>query len=291
MDDFYVEMSDVLSDINSHSSNLKDESKTTLSSSVLHSNSIFVEALVTVNPCRWAAFTAGSAADNNMPNFIDRVQTPIDNLVVAKEYLETAKSDVQWRDRAWQVIQDTLVINAVSKMGHEAGSFTAGTMSNKIAEKYMNEMIETEQLNMEIFKQEAAKLNIDQAQVRGTGVFREFVPNEMQGDICNRPERYSRSDLGIILNDGIIIDDKKVDFGSNSIFEYKESNSSSTSVFESETLSKNQDEHPGFFSVFKNIFGFGGSCSGCSTSIDTSSAYLDECEREKNNFWKWNLYN
>jgi hypothetical protein len=40
----------------------------------------------------------------------------------------------------------------------------------------------------------------------------------------------------------------------------------------------------------KNIFGLGGSGLGCSTLIDPSSAYSDECEREKNNFWSWNLF-
>lgn len=36
---------------------------------------------------------------SDMPEILDKLQTPIDNLVVAKEYLETSQSDVQWRAR------------------------------------------------------------------------------------------------------------------------------------------------------------------------------------------------
>ena len=57
---------------------------------------MFAEGLIPVNPRRWATFTAGSAMASEMPQFLDKIQTPIDNLVVAKEYLETSQSDLQW---------------------------------------------------------------------------------------------------------------------------------------------------------------------------------------------------
>jgi len=64
---------------------------------------------------------------------------------------------------------------------------------------YMNEMVETEitknqqeKLNLEIFKQTAREQGIDVSEVRGTGLMREFVPNFMQEDICERPERNAR---------------------------------------------------------------------------------------------------
>jgi hypothetical protein len=36
---------------------------------------------------------------SNMRDIKDKLQTPLDNLRVANEYLETAQSDTQWRDR------------------------------------------------------------------------------------------------------------------------------------------------------------------------------------------------
>lgn len=63
------------------------------------SSSIFAEALVAINPGRWPAFTAGSSMASNMRDIKDKLQTPLDNLRVANEYLETAQSDTQWRDR------------------------------------------------------------------------------------------------------------------------------------------------------------------------------------------------
>jgi hypothetical protein len=123
----------------------------------------------------------------------------LDNLRVAKEYLETAQSDLQWRDRFWKVTQDTMTINLASEMGGDAGSFGAGAVSNKIADGSMNEMVVTEviknqqeKLNLEIFKQTAREQNIDVSTVRGTGVTREFVPDYMKEDICKRPERNAR---------------------------------------------------------------------------------------------------
>lgn len=130
-----------------------------------------------------------------MPDLTDKLETPFDNLRVAKEYLETSQSDVQWRDRFWKIAQDTVSINIASELGVDGGSFIAGAASNKIADGYMAEMIETqvtknpqEKLNLEIFKT-ASKQGKDISKVRGTRLTREFVPDFMQEYICERPER------------------------------------------------------------------------------------------------------
>lgn len=165
------------------------------------SSSIFVEALVPVNPRRWPAFTVGSAMASDMPEIQDKLKTPFNNLLVAKEYLETAQSDLQWRARLWQVAQDTTTINIASEQGDDVGSFVAGAASNKIADGYMTEMIDTEvnknnqeKLNLEMFKQNAHEQGKDDSDVRGTGLTREFVPDFMKEDICERPERNARPD-------------------------------------------------------------------------------------------------
>lgn len=84
-------------------------------------------------------------------------------------------------------------------LGGDVGSFVAGAASNKIADGYMNEMVLTEvtknqqeKLNLEIFKQTAREQGKDVSKVRGTGLMREFVPDFMQEDACERPERNSR---------------------------------------------------------------------------------------------------
>ncbi len=155
--------------------------------SAKRSSSMFAEALVPINPRRWPAFTAGSSMSSDMPDIKDKLQTPLDNLRVAKEYLETAQSDIQWRDRLWQVAQDTTTINIASEIGGDVGSFGAGAASNKIADGYMDEMVLTEvsknqqeKLNLEIFKQTAPEKGIDVSKVRGTGLTREFVFDFMQ---------------------------------------------------------------------------------------------------------------
>lgn len=98
------------------------------------SSSLFAEALVPINPGRWPAFTAGSLASSDMPDITDKLQNPLDNLRAAKEYLETAQSDVQWRDRFWKVTEDTTTINLASEMSDDVGSFGAGAASNKIGD-------------------------------------------------------------------------------------------------------------------------------------------------------------
>jgi len=154
---------------------------------------------VPINPRRWPAFTAGSSMSSDMPDINDKLQTPLNNLRVAKEYLETAQSDIQWRARLWQVGEDTAAINLASEMGGDVGSFGAGAASNKIADGYLKEMVNTElnknqqeKLNLEMFKQTAREQGIDVSKVRGTGLTREFVPDFMQEDICERPERNAR---------------------------------------------------------------------------------------------------
>lgn len=162
------------------------------------SASIFADALAPINPRRWAAFTAGSSMASDMPDIKDKLQTLFDNLRVAKEYLETSQSDLQWRDRLWQIAQDTTTINIASELGGDVGSFGAGAASNKIADGYMDEMVvtegtknEQEKLNLEMFKQTAREQGKDVSKVRGTGLMREFVPDFMQEDICECPERNS----------------------------------------------------------------------------------------------------
>ena len=98
----------------------------------------------------------------DMPQLGDKIKTPLENLLVAKEYLETSQSDLQWHDRFWQIAEYTSTINFLCELGKKPGSFGAGVLSNKIAEKYMNKMVETsltlngqEKLNDRIFKQVA----------------------------------------------------------------------------------------------------------------------------------------
>jgi len=179
------------------------------------SSSIFAEALVPINPRRWPGFVAGSAMASEMPGSGDKVATPFTNLVTAKEYLETAHSDIQWRGRLWQIAQDTATINFASELGGDAGSFMAGAASNKIADGYMNKMVETEvtknqqeKFNLEMFKQRAHELGKDASKVRGTGVRREFVPDFMQEDICDRPERNARPNSWEDTGSGYSYDDK-----------------------------------------------------------------------------------
>ena len=170
--------------------------------SAKRSSSIFAEALVPINPHRWPAFTAGSSMASDMPDIKDKLRTPFDNLVAAKEYLETAQSDIQWRARFWQVAKDTATINVISEeVGHDLGAFVAGGMSNKMADRYIDEIIvtevtknEQEKLNFEIFKQTAREQGVDVSKVRGTGLMREFVPEFMREDICERPEQNARPD-------------------------------------------------------------------------------------------------
>ena len=172
MDDFYTEMRSTLEDIETSQASFQSQDSGYLTS---YFPSFFAEALVPINPHRWPTFIAGSALASEMPELADKVQTPIENLIVAKEYLETSQSDVQWRARFWQVTEDTVTINLCCELGKDAGSFGAGAMSNKIADRYMDEMIQTcttlnnqEKLNDEIFKLVAKDQGLDSSSIRGT---------------------------------------------------------------------------------------------------------------------------
>jgi hypothetical protein len=130
----------------------------------------------------------------------DKLDTPLANLLTTREYLETPKTDLQWRHRFWKVCRDVAVVNTASEIGGDAGAFIAGVVSNKIADGYMNEMVMAEvnkspqeELNLEIFKQTAREKGMNVSEVRGTGVMREFVPEFMKGDICPRSEEDARS--------------------------------------------------------------------------------------------------
>lgn len=164
-------------------------------------------ALAPLNPHRWPAYVAGSAmsAQTGQPGksdmatqltFEQKLKTPLDNLNVMKEYLETAKSDSQWRGRFWQVLDDIQKVNLASELGGDVGAFAAGAAANTIANSYVREMIDTgwdqtpqEKLNLQIFKQTAREQGVDTSEVYGTGLMREFVPPFMKEDICIRPEK------------------------------------------------------------------------------------------------------
>lgn len=189
MDDFYTSMKE-LDLFESEDKNLKTQRSTT---------SVFVEALVPLNPYRWPAFIAGSSSTSDLPDLTGKLGTLFANLQVAQEYLATAKSDLQYRDRLWQISEDTVAINSMCEIGQEPGSFLAGAAANKIADKYMDKMVETEltqslteELNMEIFRLTAKEDLRDPATVRGTGTIRQNVPESMRGDLWNRPKRALR---------------------------------------------------------------------------------------------------
>ena len=108
---------------------------------------------------------------------------------VTKEYLESSKSDIQYRARFWQVLEDTVNVNMTAELGGDVAAFGAGAKANKIADYYMQQMLETEislnsseKLNEAIFRQEGARLGCDPETVRGTGLAREYVPDSMQND-------------------------------------------------------------------------------------------------------------
>lgn len=79
MDDFYSEMSDVLED-----TTLKQPFQSQDAGFLQnYFPNMFAEALVPINPVRWPVFIAGSAmADDQSPQFFDKIQTLLDNLVV-----------------------------------------------------------------------------------------------------------------------------------------------------------------------------------------------------------------
>ena len=90
---------------------------------------LFADALVPVNPIRWPASITGSAMASNMPELGDKLKTPFNNLIVATEYLGTSKSDLQWRDQFWKVMEDTTTITISAEVGGNVGAFGAGAVA------------------------------------------------------------------------------------------------------------------------------------------------------------------
>lgn len=133
MDEFFTEMRSTLENIKT--SNLSSEAHDSNGILQTYFPNMFAEALVPINPVRWPSFTAGSALLSDMPELGDKIKTPLENLVVVKKYLETSQSEVQWCDRVWQVAEDTTTINLACELGKETGSFGAGVLSNKIADR------------------------------------------------------------------------------------------------------------------------------------------------------------
>ena len=271
-------------------------------------SSMFVEGLAPINPRHWASFGAGSAMGSDMPELGDKVRTPFSNLVVAKEYLETSASDIQYKDRFWQVVEDTAKINLACELGDDVGSFTAGAMSNQIADGYVDEMAETavtlnkqEELNLEIYKQTGREQNMDVEKIRGTGLAREYVPNDMQSDLCSRPERGARPadwDTDTWSDDGICFeyDSPKnpktpSNNGGNELDLPSSASNIDSSVLDGSDIDNNNSTSGGIFGKISRFFWGGddsygsGSCgesSGsfeCSESNDYKSMSFEEEER------------
>lgn len=100
----------------------------------------------------------------------------------------------------------------------ETGKFAAGALSNKIADKYMNQMIETElsmnlneELNMEIFKLIAKEQQRDISTVLRTCTIRQNVHEYMQGDILDRPKNQRPAEWG----DTVRLNEDDISTGSN----------------------------------------------------------------------------
>ena len=100
-------------------------------------------ALIPLNPHRWGPYWLGSTMASDMPDWKDKVSTPVSNLKVVNEYLESSLSDIQYRDRFWKVRTDTLKINAACEVDEGCGAFAAAPAANKVADHYMEEMGQT----------------------------------------------------------------------------------------------------------------------------------------------------
>ena len=239
---------------------------------------MFVEGLAPFNPYRWPSFTAGSAAASDMNDLSEKLGTPFTNLQVAQEYLATAQSDVQYRGRLWQVAEDTVTLNAMCELGGEPGSFAAGALSNKIADEYMNEMVETEltknlneELNMEIFRATAKENQRDPDTVRGAGTIRQNVPEYMQGDICDRPKRNERppewDDTGGLdeegLGSGPLKPNGSPDGGSSSDSIGPLGGLGSEQIISPDAISDEDDKSGGIFARCFGWLGFGAGADQC----------------------------
>ena len=213
MDDFFSEMRPFLDDSSSSAQQVSDRQERALrmgaggasapSYGVVESYApgLFADALLPVNPRHLPAYYAGSIAGPSDPDtsLLDRLTMPYNNLIASHEYLATSHSDVQYRDRVYQFAQDTALINSMCELGEGPGAFAAGAYANQIATRYTHESVDCcfslnpqEKLNSEIFKTVAVERGIDPNTIRGTGAFREYVPREMRGDLCDRPPRNAR---------------------------------------------------------------------------------------------------
>lgn len=273
MDDFFTSMMKETDIFQPQDNNLELQNNGNKGSS----SSVFVEGLVPLNPYRWPSFTAGSSAASDMPDLQGKLGTPFVNLQIAQEYLATAQSDVQYRGRLWQVAEDTATINAMCEIGGEPGTFASGAMANKVADQYMNEMVDTEitknlneKLNMEIFRATAKSYGRDPEIVRGTGTIRQNVPEYMRNDICDRPKRNERppewGDTGGLDEEGLsgpLKPNGSPDGGSSS-----DSMGSSGGLGPEQSISPNgisddDYENGGIFARFFGWLGFGAEAAPC----------------------------
>lgn len=131
-------------------------------------------------------FLIGSGVSSQETHPYMRFTQALDNLENAKFYIESSKSDSQYRFRLFRVGRDTFIINVISLNGGNF-AFSAGVLANEIAEDYLKQIMETdynlrevEKLNIEMFKTVAAEQGRDPNKVIGTGLFRENVPESMK---------------------------------------------------------------------------------------------------------------
>ena len=208
MDDFFSEMKPFLDDSSSSAQQISDRQERALrmgsggasatSYGVIKSYAprLFADALLPVNPRHLPAYYAGTVAGPPDPDIslLDRLTMPYNNMIAAQEYLATSQSDIQYRDRLYQFA--IAVINAMCEVGETSGPFAAGAYANQVATRYTYESIDCcfnlnpqEELKSRIFKIVAVEQGIDPNTIRGTGAFREYIPKEMRGDLCDRPPR------------------------------------------------------------------------------------------------------
>ena len=105
-------------------------------------------------------------------------------------YLESSQSDTPYRDRLQKVMRHTAYVNLLCEAGGQPGAIASGRVANIFVQEYDDECIRTvtnltleEKANVEIFKSVAIKKNIDPNIVAGTGLFRQFVPEDMKKDL------------------------------------------------------------------------------------------------------------
>lgn len=146
-------------------------------------------------------FIIGSGVSSQETDSYMRFTQALDNIENARFYIESSKSDAQYRFRLFRIGRDTFIINVVALNGSNF-AFSAGVLANQIAEDYLKQIFETdydlrevEKLNMEIFKAVAAEQGRDPNNVIGTGLLRENVPEYMKELLYRIPdEEDSRPD-------------------------------------------------------------------------------------------------